>query len=112
MAKSLCISPLLVSGKPIGLLVLGETRETLRESFTPDKLKLVNAISDQAASALQRAILHERLEEGFMQTVLALAKAMDARDSYTQNHSQRMAAMTDSLCRSLDMDDEQIQAIR
>jgi len=111
MAKSLCISPLLVSGEPIGLLVLGETRETLRESFTPDKLKLVNAISDQAASALQRAILHERLEEGFMQTVLALAKAMDARDSYTQNHSQRMAAMTDSLCRSLDMDDEQIQAI-
>jgi HD-GYP domain-containing protein (c-di-GMP phosphodiesterase class II) len=110
-AKSLCISPLLVGDEPIGLLVLGEARRTTRESFDPDKLKLVNAISDQAASALRRATLHEQLEESFVQTVLALAKAMDARDTYTQDHSQRMAAITEALCRKLDMDEEQIQAI-
>ena len=112
LAKSVCISPLLVGDEPIGLLVLGEARSTTRESFDPNKMNLVNAISDQAASALRRAILHEQLEEGFLQTVLALAKAMDARDSYTQNHSQRMALITESLCRKLGMDEEQIQAIR
>ena len=111
LAKSLCISPLLVGDEPVGLLILGEARRTTRESFTPDKLKLINAISDQAASALRRAILHEQLEEGFLQTVLALAKAMDARDSYTQNHSQRMATMADSLCRKMGMDEEQTQAV-
>ncbi|MBE3040722.1 MAG: HD domain-containing protein [Chloroflexi bacterium] len=112
LAKSLCISPLLVGDEPVGLLVLGEARRTTREPFDPDKLKLVNAISDQAASGLQRAILHEQLEESLVQTVLALAKAMDARDAYTHDHSQRMAAITEALCRKLDIDEEQIQAIR
>ena len=111
-ANSLCISPLLVGDELVGLLVLGETRRTSREPFDPDKLKLVNAISDQAASALRRATFYEQLEEGFVQTVLALAKALDARDSYTQDHSQRMAALTDSLCQKLGIDENQIQAIR
>jgi len=97
--KSLCISPLKVSDELIGLLVLGEARSTTRESFDPDKLKLINAISDQTASALRRASLHEQLEESFLQTVLALAKALDARDSYTQDHSQHMVAIIDPLCR-------------
>ncbi|MCX6034202.1 MAG: HD domain-containing protein, partial [Chloroflexi bacterium] len=44
-------------------------------------------------------------------TVLALARAMDVRDTYTQDHSQRMAAISDVLCRKLDVDEEQIQAI-
>ncbi len=112
LVKSLCVSPLLVGGETVGLLVLGETRSATREAFDPDKLKLVNAISDQAASALRRATFHEQLEQGFVQTVLALAKAMDARDSYTQDHSQRMAAITEALCRKLGMDEEQIQTIR
>ena len=112
LAKSLCISPLLVGEELVGLLVLGEARRPIREPFDPDKLKLVNAISDQAASALRRATFHEQLEESFVQTVLALAKAMDARDAYTQDHSQRMAAITDALCRKLDIEEGQIQAIR
>jgi HD-GYP domain-containing protein (c-di-GMP phosphodiesterase class II) len=112
LAKSLCISPLLVGDEPIGLLILGEARRATRESFDADKLRLVDAISDQAASALQRAFLHEQLEESFVQTVLALAKAMDARDTYTQDHSQRLSALTDALCRILDLDEEQIQTIR
>ena len=110
-AKSLCISPLLVGDELVGLLVLGETRSVNREPFGPEKLKLVKAISDQAASALRRANFHERLEQSFVQIVVALAKAMDARDTYTQDHSQRMAAITDALCRRLGIDDEQIQTI-
>jgi len=112
LAKSVCISPLLVVTNPLGCLVLVKPVARHASLLLLNKLKLVNAISDQAASALRRAILHEQLEEGFLQTVLALAKAMDARDSYTQNHSQHMALMTESLCRKLDMDEEQIQAIR
>jgi HD-GYP domain-containing protein (c-di-GMP phosphodiesterase class II) len=109
--KSLCISPLLVGDEPVGLLVLGEARTTTREPFDADKLKLVDAISDQVASALRRATLHEQLEESFVQTVLALAKAMDARDAYTQDHSQRMVSISDALCRQLGLNEEQIQAI-
>ena len=109
--KSLCISPLQVGEESVGLLVLGEARSSPRESFNADKLKLVNAISDQAASALRRVLLHEQLEESFVQTVVALAKAIDVRDTYTQNHSQRMAELTDAIGRKLDLEEVQIQSI-
>ena len=111
LAKSLCISPLLVGDVAVGILVLGESRSATREAFDPDKIKLVNAISDQAASALRRATFHERLEQSFVEMVLALAKALDARDTYTQNHSQRMVAMTDELCHKLGIDEDQTQSI-
>ena len=38
--------------------------------------------------------LHEQLEESFVQTCCP-GEGIDARDSYTQDHSQRMAALID-----------------
>jgi putative nucleotidyltransferase with HDIG domain len=108
--ESVCISPLQVGDESVGLLVLGEAGGSLCESFDADKLKLVKAISDQAASALRRVILHEQLEESFVQTVVALAKAIDARDSYTQDHSLRIAALADAIGRTLGLNEIQVQS--
>jgi putative nucleotidyltransferase with HDIG domain len=55
--------------------------------------------------------LHEQLEEGFVQTVLALANAVDARDTYVENHSQRMAKIAEVICRELNFNEDQIQAV-
>ncbi len=109
---SLCISPLQVGEQPIGILILGEARSAIREPFDADKLRLISAISDQAASALHRAKLHEQLEENFVQTILALANAMDARDTYTHGHSQRLADLAEATLREISNDEEQIRAIR
>lgn len=111
-AKYLCLSPLIGADEPVGLLVFGETRENHREPFDASKIRLVNVISDQAASAIQRTMLHEQLEESFLQTVISLANAMDARDTYTGDHSQRMATLAVSVCREMDLSQEQIQAMR
>ncbi len=109
--NSLCISPLRVGEESVGLLILGETSRSSREAFDADRLKLVKAISDQSASALRRVILHEQLEDSFVQTVVALAKAIDARDTYTQDHSQRIAALADAVARRLDLDEMHVQCI-
>ncbi len=110
-AASICLAGLRVGERAIGVLVLGERRNTYREPFDGDKLRLVVAIADQAASALQRAYLHEQMEESFLQTVLALANAMDARDTYTGNHSQRLAELADALCRELKIDEAEMRVI-
>ena len=110
--SSLCLSPLRVGDQPVGLFVLGERREVLRESFDRDKMRLIDAISDQAANALKRANLHEQMEDNFLETVLALANAMDARDTYTVNHSQRLAAMAEALCIGMKCSQDEIKAIR
>ncbi len=81
VVNSICLCPLWVGDEPLGLLILGEARSAIREPFDSDKLRLVSAIADQAASALQRANLHEQMEASFVQTVVALANAAEERDS-------------------------------
>jgi putative nucleotidyltransferase with HDIG domain len=108
---SLCVVPLHVGDQPVGVLILGERREAVRESFNSDKLRLITSIADQAASALSRVNLHEQIENNFLDTVLALANAMDARDNYTKNHSQRLAAMADIFCVEMNRSEEEIKAV-
>ncbi len=91
-AQAVCLSPLKGADEHVGLLILGDDQNG-KDAFPSAKIRLINVISDYAASAIQRAMLHNRLEESFLQTVISLANAMDARDSYTGDHSQRMADM-------------------
>ncbi len=112
LAQSLCLAPLRVGTEAVGVLALGEAREESREPFGPDKLRLTAAIADQAASALHRARLHEQLEAAYIETVLALASAVDARDSYTGNHSRRLAVWAEATARELGCSGEEIQTIR
>lgn len=109
---TLCIVPLRVRSHSIGVLLLGETRAGGREPFTDAKLRLTTAIADQAASALRRTTLRAELEQSYLQTALALANAMDARDAYTSDHSQRMAAWAEAVARELGMDEPTIGALR
>ncbi len=92
-AKTLCLCPLKGADDQLGILILGEFNSIESEHFSPSQLRLINAIADYATSSIQRTMLHDRLEESFLQTVVSLANAMDARDSYTGDHSQRMADM-------------------
>lgn len=92
-AQTVCVVPLSTASKPLGLIILGEARDEQREPFTENKLELASNIGDQAASALKRAELFIELEHSYMQTVMSLANAVDARDSYTSGHGQVMAHM-------------------
>ena len=111
LANTLCLCPLKVSGEVLGLLVLGERRESNREPFDSDKMRMISAIADQAANALQRANMHEQMENTFLETVLALANAMDARDTYTNNHSQRLSTMAEIMCREVNGSEDEVWAV-
>ncbi|MCJ7716722.1 MAG: HD domain-containing protein [Anaerolineales bacterium] len=110
-ANKLCLCPLIGVDEQIGLLILGEFHGSQAAPFTATELRLVKAIADYGTSAIQRAVLHEQLEANFLQTVVSLANAIDARDSYTGNHSQRMADMAGLVCRKMGISDVDIEAI-
>ncbi len=111
-SASVCVVPLRVRSHSIGVLVLGEMRAEARAPFSDDKLATISAIADQTASALRRTSLRAELEQSYLQTSLALANAMDARDTYTSNHSQRMAAWAEAVGRELGLGDDFIGALR
>ncbi len=110
-ARTLCICPLIGSDRKIGLLVLGEFHSSEAAPFSPSQLRLINAIADYASSSIQRAVLHERLEETFLETIIALANAVDARDSYTGDHSQRMADLSAQIGSAMNLPKGEIEAL-
>ncbi len=110
-AQSICISPLKSVDEFIGLMILGDDQLNHQEAFPATKLRLINVIADYATSAIQRAILHERLEETFLETIVALANAVDARDSYTGDHSQRMANLSTIIGEEMKLPKGEIEAL-
>ncbi|NSW53805.1 MAG: HD domain-containing protein [Anaerolineae bacterium] len=100
-APSVLLAPLDISEDAAGLIVVGEDRSDVREPFDAEKIRLLNQVASQSASALKRARLHEELESTFVETVLALANTVDVRDRYTSDHSSRMAALATATCEEL-----------
>jgi putative nucleotidyltransferase with HDIG domain len=54
-----------------------------------------------AAAALSNAYLFETNERNYIQTISALAGAVDAKDPYTHNHSRNVAAYATSIAASM-----------
>ena len=51
-------------------------------------------------------------KELFEQTIEALAKAVDARDVYTRNHSSRVSHIAEAMCREMRLSDGEIEKIK
>ena len=112
LAKNICLIPLRAGNRALGLLMLGEVRSEEREPFSPEKIRLSRSIGDQAASALYRVELFEQLEESYLETVLALANAVDAKDTYTAGHAGHLAEMALAIGRAMGMTEHDLESLR
>ena len=73
----------------IGVLVLSNKLSS--QPFTQDEQRVLSTLANQTAVAIENARLYEELRESFIQSVTALANAIDTRDTYTKAHSQEIA---------------------
>ncbi len=113
-ATGLCIPLRTTTGQAVGVLLAGWRAYAGDQPglIRREDERVLETMAEIAANALQRARTHEELEAAYLQTVLSLARAVDARDSYTNNHSQRLAAYAVAVARRLDLLEEDIQDIR
>jgi HD-GYP domain-containing protein (c-di-GMP phosphodiesterase class II) len=75
--------------------------------FKKGDLQLLHAISYHAATAIENARLYGNLKNA----VKALANAIEARDSYTRGHVERVSRYSLGIARELDLTKEQIGEI-
>jgi putative nucleotidyltransferase with HDIG domain len=82
---------LVAGGLPIGVLVVGDTSASRR--FDSEDVRLLGILANQAASSLANAETFGALQSAYLDTVRSLAMALDAKDSYTGGHSDRVATL-------------------
>ncbi|MHB9111570.1 MAG: HD domain-containing phosphohydrolase [Thermoleophilia bacterium] len=109
-AQSILVGRLSSRGKLLGLIAVSSMR---RGAFSEQgQLELFIDITNQAAVAVDNAEMYTRLEETFWSTIRSLAEAIDAKDSYTGGHSDRVADYAEALTRKLNLEDELLNAVR
>jgi len=80
--------------------------------FTEDDISLFEALASQAATVLQLARLYEETHKLFKGVVKVVAGAIDAKDPYTEGHSQRVSDFAVAIAEEMGLSQEQIYHIR
>jgi diguanylate cyclase (GGDEF)-like protein len=107
--RSELVVPLWVGEELWGVLDVQETRAG---AFDEDDVRLIQTVADQVGSALRGALLYQRLERAYVGTAEALAAALEAKDSYTANHSRTVVETAHAVGLRLDLDEPALRTLR
>lgn len=80
--------------------------------FSESGLELLSAIGSEAGMAIQRAKLLDDIVMTYYSTVRALVAAVEAKDSYTRGHSERVTAYAITLGRVLGLNEHSLDTLR
>ncbi|MDQ3707497.1 MAG: HD domain-containing protein [Chloroflexota bacterium] len=94
----------------IGVLCLGGKKTG--ERFTQDDMSLLSTLGSQAALAIYNAQLYEAREQALLDTITALAHAIEAKDTYTINHCENITDRAVALAQALALPRQEVENIR
>lgn len=80
--------------------------------FNENDIQLLSTLAEQAATVLHIANLYADADELFLNTIKALVAAIDAKDPYTEGHSQRVSDYSVAIAEELGMSPEEQHHIR
>lgn len=107
--KSIALYPIIYEEQVMGTIGTFYTESRTWPQNTQD---LMMGFANQAASTLQNAYLYKQLEEGYVDMALALANAMDRRETMLTNYSKRLADWSEKTARALGCTEQEISDIR
>jgi putative nucleotidyltransferase with HDIG domain len=115
--------PLWVRDEFIGLIVL--SNKFTAQPYSPEDFELLKVIANQIAITINHHMLfvdlshqldenkrlYEEMRRIYHDTIQAFAAAIDAKDVYTRNHSQRVAKYSVAIARELGWDESDVEGI-
>jgi HD-GYP domain-containing protein (c-di-GMP phosphodiesterase class II)/pSer/pThr/pTyr-binding forkhead associated (FHA) protein len=109
MASVLCIL-LRTPRKKLGVLHLD--RGPLQKPFTKDDLHLADAMAAHVSAGIECAELLKKKDALFYATITMLSQAVEVRDEYTGNHTERVSQYAYMLGQQLDLPAEELHWIK
>jgi HD-GYP domain-containing protein (c-di-GMP phosphodiesterase class II) len=110
IAHSLLITPLHVEGKPLGLLY-GADKINPGSGLSTVDSKLCASLGSSLSIYLKNVLLYADMHSMFIGTLHALSTTIDAKDSYTHGHSERVALVSRQLAEAAGLDAQTIERI-
>ncbi|HMK92705.1 MAG TPA: HAMP domain-containing protein, partial [Thermoleophilia bacterium] len=107
--RSFLVVPLARQDAVIGALAVGFLE---RREFGPEELPLLVTIGGQIATSLQNAEAYEKLDRMYLETVTALAAAMEAKDHYTASHADSLANMAAAVGARMGLNDGELRMVQ
>lgn len=107
--SSLVALPLLAKGQSIGVICIyfAEPRE-----LKDNEMNLLTTAANEAAIAIENSRMYENLQDAFVGTIRSLAETIDAKDTYTRGHSERVSLYAEAIARGLGLKGSELQTIR
>lgn len=100
--ESVICAPLVIKNEIIGTITMSNKLDGA--AFGNDDLTLLNTIAAQASVAINNSRLYEEQQKSYLNTVHALVTAIEASDTYTKGHSERVTRYSMALGHSMGLD--------
>ena len=106
---SLMAVPITYRGHALGAVTVGSRAS---KSYGPDTAAILSTVASQTATALANAETYKELEHSYLQTVTALAAALEAKDHYTADHAESLAEMACAVGHALGLSDGRLRQLQ
>lgn len=108
--SSVICAPLKMRGQVFGVIVLsGKSNEHV---YTERDLYYVQSIANRASLNIENRLLYESLYTNLLSTFQSLAKSIQARDHYTEEHSVRVMNLATKIAEGMDCTSGEIESLR
>ncbi|MCX5776117.1 MAG: GAF domain-containing protein [Candidatus Firestonebacteria bacterium] len=108
--KSVIAAPLRVKNKIIGVVEV--INKSKGKTFLPYELELLEALAEQSAVAIDNAFVHKEFQEFFLNTITALARAIESKSAATGTHIDRIDNYSMAIAEELSLNAEEKKRIR
>jgi putative nucleotidyltransferase with HDIG domain len=102
------VLPLVALGQLEGIVALARSRG---DDYSPEEIDRARYVADQAAVAFNTVRLIDQLQSLNWGTLVALARAIDAKSQWTSGHSERVTRLAVELGRRLDLSEADLQTL-
>jgi putative nucleotidyltransferase with HDIG domain len=107
--KSLISAPIMIDRNVLGVININNKRN--RQPYQEEDLDLLETLAIQAALIISNVNLYKELQRLYMNTVEALAEAIDARDHYTKRHSEQVTKYAVAIAKELGLTQKKIEIV-
>jgi len=109
IVATLMASPLTIRGRVFG--VLAAFRKAGRSTFAEKDLFYLSVMANHAAYAIENLALYENIYQNLFSTIYAFVRAIGARDSYTEQHSNRVTCVARIIAERIGCSPEELEIL-